>query len=54
VVDNDEVLPDHTIIYGTGMRRTDGSGVDELKVKMVQQQVKVLKKLIPSNLVKWQ
>jgi dynactin-6 len=47
-------LPDFTVIYGNGIRRIDSSGVEELKLKMVARQVEVLRKLIPSNLAKFQ
>ncbi|TAQ86839.1 hypothetical protein B7494_g4809 [Chlorociboria aeruginascens] len=49
-----EVLPDFTVLFGNGMRRVDQSGVEELKLKMVGRQVEVLRKLIPSNLAKFQ
>ncbi|KAG4443824.1 hypothetical protein IFR05_000724 [Cadophora sp. M221] len=49
-----EVLPDFTVLYGNGMRRLDTSGVEDLKLKMVAKQVEVLRKLIPSNLAKFQ
>ncbi|KAE8451595.1 hypothetical protein EG329_003668 [Mollisiaceae sp. DMI_Dod_QoI] len=49
-----EVLPDFTVIFGNGMRRTDSSGVEDLKMKMVARQVEVLRKLIPSNIAKFQ
>lgn len=49
-----EVLPDYTVLYGNGMRRLDTSGVEDLKLKVVAKQVEVLRKLIPSNLAKFQ
>lgn len=49
-----EIVPDFTIVYGNGMRRLDISGVEDLKLKMVARQIDVLKKLIPSNLAKFQ
>lgn len=49
-----EVLPDFTVIYGNGLRRLDKSGVEDMKLKMVDRQVEVLRKLIPSNLAKFQ
>ncbi len=49
-----EVIPDHIVLYGNGMRRLDTSGVEDLKLKMVAKQVEVLRKLIPSNLAKFQ
>jgi len=53
VADN-EVLPDYTVIYGHGFRRQDKSDVEDLKMKMVARQVEVLRKLVPSNLAKFQ
>jgi dynactin-6 len=53
-VQENEVLPDYTVIYGTNLRRLDRSGVDDLKLKMVRRQVEVLKKLVPSNLARFQ
>jgi dynactin-6 len=53
-VDNDEVIPDYTIIYDSGSRRIDNSGVEDLKMEMVSRQAAVLKRLIPTNLAKWQ
>jgi len=49
-----EVIPDYTVLYGNGLRRLDKSGVEDLKLKMVARQVEVLRKLIPSNLAKFQ
>jgi dynactin-6 len=49
-----EIVPDFTVIYGNGMRRVDKSGVEDLNLKMVGRQVDVLRKLIPSNLAKFQ
>ncbi len=49
-----EVLPDFTVIYGNGSRRIDKSGAEDLKMKMIARQVEVLRKLIPSNLAKFQ
>ncbi|PQE33554.1 transferase hexapeptide domain-containing protein [Rutstroemia sp. NJR-2017a WRK4] len=53
-VADDEVIPDYTVIYGDGLRRIDKSGVEDLKLKMVGRQADVLRKLIPSNLAKYQ
>jgi dynactin-6 len=49
-----ENIPDFTVMFGHGMRRVDNSGVEDLKLKMVARQVEVLRKLIPSNLAKFQ
>lgn len=48
-----EVVPDYTVVYGDGARREDRGEIDELKIRMVERQVDVLRKLIPSNLGKW-
>ncbi|KAG0648724.1 Dynactin subunit 6 [Hyphodiscus hymeniophilus] len=49
-----EVIPDFTVIYSNGLRRIDASGIENLKLKMVGRQVDVLRKLIPTNLAKFQ
>lgn len=49
-----EIVPDFTVVYGHGSRRVDNSGIEDLKMKMVARQVEVLRKLIPSNLAKFQ
>jgi dynactin-6 len=54
VVEENEVLPDYTVVYGPGQRRIDETEVDDLKIKLVKKQVDVLRKLIPSNISKFQ
>lgn len=49
-----EELSDYTVVYGNGMRRIDKSGVEDLKLKMISQHAGVMKKLISSNLAKFQ
>ncbi|PBP25343.1 transferase hexapeptide domain protein [Diplocarpon rosae] len=49
-----ECLPDYTVLYGNGLRRLDSSGVENLKLKNIAKQVEVLRRLIPSNLAKFQ
>lgn len=49
-----EVLPDYTVLYGDGMRRVDASGAEHLKLKNLAKQVEVMRKLIPSNVAKFQ
>jgi dynactin-6 len=49
-----EIIPNFTVIYGNGLRRIDASGIEDLKLKMVGRQIDVLRKLIPSNLAKFQ
>lgn len=50
----DEIIPDYTVLYGNGRRRLDSSGVEDLKNKMTVRNVEILRKLIPSNLPKFQ
>jgi len=50
----EEVVPEFTVVYGNGMRRVDTSGIEDLKLKMVGRHVEVLKKLIQSNIAKFQ
>lgn len=47
-------MADFTVVYGHGLRRIDRSGIEDLRLKMVARQVEVLRKLIPSNLAKFQ
>ncbi|KAK4232451.1 trimeric LpxA-like protein [Podospora fimiseda] len=42
-------VPDFTVVYSNGMRRTDKRGVAELKNKGVARQIDVLRRMIPSN-----
>ena len=49
-----DVVPDFTVIYGNGLRRIDASGIEDLKLKMVGRQADILRKLIPTNLAKFQ
>lgn len=49
-----EILPDFTVLYGHNSRRVDRSGAEEQKMKMVMRQVEILRKLIPSNVAKFQ
>lgn len=53
-VAEDEIIPDYTVIYGNGLRRIDKSGAENLKMRMVGRHVDVLRRLIPSNLSKYQ
>ena len=50
----DEIIPNYTVIYGNNFRRIDKSDIEDLKLKMVGRQVDVLRKLIPSNVAKFQ
>jgi len=50
----EEVVPEFTVVYGNGMRRVDTSGIEDLKLKMVGRHVEILKKLIQSNIAKFQ
>jgi dynactin-6 len=49
-----DIIEDFTVIYADGMRRTDRAGVEDLKLKMMERQTEVLRKLIPSNPAKFQ
>ena len=44
------------MIYGDGRRRLDRMGpvVEKLRVEATERHVQVLKKLIPTNLAKWE
>jgi len=53
-VAENETIPDYTVVFCDGTRRVDRSGVEELKAKMVAKQVDVLRRLIPTNLSKFQ
>lgn len=44
-----EKIPDNTVVYSNGRRRTDRRGVTDLRHKAQTRQVEVLRKLIPSN-----
>ncbi|AEO58937.1 hypothetical protein MYCTH_2306711 [Thermothelomyces thermophilus ATCC 42464] len=48
-----EVVPDFTVVYSNGMRRTDKRGVAELKNKGLARQIDVLRRIIPSNPAKF-
>ncbi|KAI0113152.1 trimeric LpxA-like protein [Daldinia grandis] len=49
-----EIVPDFTVIYSNGTRRTDKRGVTDLKNKAQARQIEVLRRLIPSNPAKFQ
>lgn len=49
-----EIVPDFTVVYSNGTRRTDKRGVTELKNKAQARQIEVLRRLIPSNPAKFQ
>lgn len=49
-----EVLPDYMVVYGTGQRRIDHSGVAALELELRRKHVDTLRGLIASNLSKWQ
>ncbi|KAK3350070.1 trimeric LpxA-like protein [Lasiosphaeria hispida] len=49
-----EVIPDFTVIYSNGMRRTDRRGVTELRNKGQTRQIEVLRRMIPTNPAKFQ
>ncbi|KAI1141487.1 trimeric LpxA-like protein [Hypoxylon sp. FL0543] len=49
-----EIVPDFTVVYSNGTRRTDKRGVTDLKNKAQARQIEVLRRLIPSNPAKFQ
>ncbi|KAL7622105.1 hypothetical protein AAE478_007607 [Parahypoxylon ruwenzoriense] len=49
-----EIIPDFTVIYSNGTRRSDKRGVTDLKNKAQARQIEVLRRLIPSNPSKFQ
>lgn len=53
-VQEGEIIGDFTVLYADGMRRVDGAGIEDLKLKMVGRQTEILRKLIPSNPAKFQ
>ncbi|KAL2150835.1 hypothetical protein VTH82DRAFT_7398 [Thermothelomyces myriococcoides] len=48
-----ETVPDFTVVYSNGMRRTDKRGMTELKNKGLARQIDVLRRIIPSNPAKF-
>jgi hypothetical protein len=44
-----EMLPDFTVVYSNGLRRTDNRGMTELKNKGITRQIDVLRRMIKSN-----
>lgn len=49
-----EAVPDFTVVYGNGQRRTDRRDIAELKEKAMLREIEVLRRLIPSNPAKFQ
>ncbi|KAK3316282.1 trimeric LpxA-like protein [Apodospora peruviana] len=49
-----DVIPDFTVIYSNGTRRTDRRGVADLRNKGQARQIEVLRRMIPSNPAKFQ
>ena len=49
VVSPGETLPDCTVVYSNGLRRTNNRGVAEMRKQGVMKQISVLRKMIPSN-----
>ncbi|KAH6608824.1 hypothetical protein Trco_002170 [Trichoderma cornu-damae] len=49
VIANGDVLPDNTVVYSNGTRRTDKRGTPELRKLSMVKQIAMLKKMIPSN-----
>jgi dynactin-6 len=48
-----EEVPDYTVVYSNGTRRTDKREIDDLKNKAQARQIEILRKLIPSNPAKF-
>ncbi|KAF9876172.1 transferase hexapeptide domain protein [Colletotrichum karsti] len=48
-----EKVPDFTVVYANGQRRTDRRGVADLKHKAQARQIDVLRRLIPNKAEKW-
>ncbi|KAH0526139.1 hypothetical protein TsFJ059_009506 [Trichoderma semiorbis] len=49
VIASGEVLPDNTVVYSNGTRRTDRRGTPELRKLSIVKQIAMLRKMIPSN-----
>ncbi|UKZ79271.1 hypothetical protein TrVFT333_007021 [Trichoderma virens FT-333] len=49
VIASGEVLPDNTVVYSNGTRRTDKRGTPELRKLSIVKQIAMLRKMIPSN-----
>jgi dynactin-6 len=47
------VVPDFTVVYSNGLRRSDRRGIAELKNKGQVRQIDVLRRMIPSNPAKF-
>ena len=54
VIPPGEVIPDLTVVYSNGTRRTDKRGVWESRIKAQARQIEQLRKMIPSNPAKFQ
>ncbi|KAK0376499.1 transferase hexapeptide domain-containing protein [Colletotrichum limetticola] len=48
-----EKVPDFTVVYSNGQRRTDRRGVADLRHKAQARQIDVLRRLIPNKAEKW-
>ncbi|KAI2621922.1 trimeric LpxA-like protein [Hypomontagnella submonticulosa] len=49
-----ETVPDFTVVYSNGLRRTDKRGVADLKNRAQARQIEVLRRLVHSNPAKFQ
>ncbi|KAK0384717.1 hypothetical protein NLU13_7195 [Sarocladium strictum] len=49
-----EELPDDTVVYANGLRRTDRRGLTDLRKSGLTKQITVLRKMIPSNPAKFE
>ncbi|EQB59370.1 transferase hexapeptide domain-containing protein [Colletotrichum gloeosporioides Cg-14] len=53
VIKPGEKIPDFTVVYANGQRRTDRRGVADLRHKAQARQIDVLRRLIPNKAEKW-
>ncbi|KAK1719099.1 transferase hexapeptide domain-containing protein [Colletotrichum lupini] len=53
VIKPGEKVPDFTVVYSNGQRRTDRRGVADLRHKAQARQIDVLRRLIPNKAEKW-
>ncbi|ORY62531.1 trimeric LpxA-like protein [Pseudomassariella vexata] len=53
IIQPGEVVPDYTVVYSNGLRRTDKRGLEILKAKAQARQIEILRRLISSNPAKF-
>ncbi|KAI1826789.1 trimeric LpxA-like protein [Xylaria intraflava] len=54
VIRTGEIVPDFTVVYSNGTRRSDRRGATDLKYKAQARQIEVLRRLVPSNPARFQ